>query len=82
MDNKEINHNILFEKCSKDVYNMLSIGTLIDVINEAAFHSKAMNELSGRRQSTRLYKPLPKKASFDSMSPADVKYGTSNQNKY
>ena len=64
------------------MYNILSIGTLIDVINEAAFHSKAMNELSGRRQSTRLYKPLPKKASFDSMSPADVKYGTSNQNKY
>ena len=61
---------------------MLSIGTLIDVINEAAFHSKAMSELSGRRQSTRLYKPLPKKASFDSLSPADVKYGTSNQNKY
>lgn len=66
---------------SKDVYNMLSIGTLVDVINEAAFHSKAMNELSGRR-TTRLYKPLPKKASFDSMSPANFKYGASNQSKY
>lgn len=54
---------------------MLKIGTLVDVINEAAFHSKAMNELSGRRQSTRLYKPLPKKPSFDSMNLADLKYG-------
>ena len=61
---------------------MLSIGTLVDVINEAAFHSKAMNELSGRRQSTRLYKPLPKKPGLDSMNLADLKYGAGNQNKY
>lgn len=53
---------------------MIYVGTLLDVINEAAFRSQSMNDLAGRRQNNRLYKPLPKRKELDVM-PSDLRRG-------